>query len=100
MTIRPIRLLGDPILRTVAEPVTDFDRQLRRLVADLMDTLLKVPGRAGVAAPQIGVGLRLFVYQADGRRGHVINPTIRTLGEELTEPDVCLSVPDLSPQWD
>ncbi|HLU44980.1 MAG TPA: peptide deformylase [Natronosporangium sp.] len=96
MTIRPIRLLGDPILRTVAEPVTDFDRQLRRLVADLMDTLLKVPGRAGVAAPQIGVGLRLFVYQADGRRGHVINPTIRTWGEELTEPEGCLSVPDLS----
>lgn len=96
VAIRPIRLLGDPVLRTVADPVTDFDPQLRRLVTDLMDTLVKVPGRAGVAAPQIGVSLRVFVYDVDGHRGHVVNPTIRTWGEQLIEPEGCLSVPELA----
>ena len=95
MTIRPIRLLGDPVLRTPAEAVTDFDAALRDLVTDLMDTLLGAPGRAGVAAPQIGVSARVFVYEADGVRGHLVNPTLE-VSEELQDGDEgCLSLPGL-----
>jgi peptide deformylase len=95
MTIRPIRLLGDPVLRTPAEPVTSFDAELRALVADLMDTLLGEPGRAGVAAPQIGVGARVFAYAAGGVRGHLVNPAVE-VGEELQGGDEgCLSIPGL-----
>ncbi len=61
MAIRPIRLFGDPILLTQAEPVTDFDKPLRQLVRDLTETL-RDAGGAGLAAPQIGVGLRVFAY--------------------------------------
>jgi peptide deformylase len=96
VAIRPIRLLGDPVLRTVADPVTSFDAELRALVADLMDTLVKVPGRAGVAAPQIGVSARVFAYDADGHRGYVVNPTIEVSGEEQVDEEGCLSVPELS----
>jgi peptide deformylase len=95
MAIRPIRLLGDPVLRTVADPVTDFDAALRALVADLTDTLLAEPGRAGLAAPQIGVGLRVFAVDADGRRGHVVNPALETSGDPLEEGEGCLSLPGL-----
>jgi peptide deformylase len=95
MTMRPIRLLGDAVLRTPAEPVTSFDAELHSLVTDLMDTLLGAPGRAGVAAPQIGVSARVFVYDADGEVGHVVNPTIE-LSEELQDGDEgCLSIPEL-----
>lgn len=95
MTMRPIRIIGDPVLRTPAESVTSFDAELRALVTDLMDTMLGAPGRAGVAAPQIGVSAQVFVYDAGGRRGHLINPVLE-LSEE-TEPDDegCLSVPGL-----
>lgn len=95
MTLRPIRLLGDPVLRSLAEPVTDFDATLRTLVADLMDTLLGAPGRAGVAAPQIGVAARVFVYGTDGARGHVVNPEIEISGEDEDEDEGCLSLPGL-----
>ncbi|HET6810157.1 MAG TPA: peptide deformylase, partial [Acidimicrobiales bacterium] len=61
MTVRSIRIFGDPVLRQKATPVTDFDKSLERLVADLSDTLVDAGG-AGLAAPQIGVGLRVFVY--------------------------------------
>jgi len=95
MTMRPIRIIGDPVLRTPCEPVTTFDAELRDLVTDLMDTMLGAPGRAGVAAPQIGVGARVFVYDADGHRGHLVNPTLE-LSDELQDDDEgCLSVPDL-----
>jgi peptide deformylase len=95
MTMRPIRLLGDAVLRTPCEPVTSFDAELRRLVADLMDTLLGEPGRAGVAANQIGVDARVFVYDADGQRGHLVNPTVE-LSDELQDGDEgCLSLPGL-----
>jgi peptide deformylase len=96
VAIRPIRLLGDPVLRTVADPVTSFDAELRGLVTDLMDTLVGVPGRAGVAAPQIGVGLRVFSYDAEGQRGYVVNPTIEVSGEQQADEEGCLSLPDLS----
>ncbi|MHB2024862.1 MAG: peptide deformylase, partial [Mycobacteriales bacterium] len=68
MAVQPIRLFGDPILRTPAEPVTDFDKELRNLVRDLTETMLDAPG-AGLAAPQIGVGLRVFTYDVDGALG-------------------------------
>ena len=71
--IQPIRLFGDPVLRTPAEPVVDFDKELRRLVADLTETMLDAPG-AGLAAPQIGVGLRVFTYHVDDELGHLVNP--------------------------
>ena len=61
MSVTPIRLFGDPVLRTPAEPVVDFDAELRRLVGDLTDTMLDA-GAAGLAAPQLGVGLRVFTY--------------------------------------
>jgi peptide deformylase len=90
-----LRFLGDPVLSTPADPVTRFDRGLESLVADLMETVLQ-PGRAGLAAPQIGVGLRVFSYNVGGLHGYVINPRIVELSEETQEgPEGCLSVPDL-----
>nr|MDT0657671.1 peptide deformylase [Micromonospora sp. DSM 115978] len=95
MTMRLIRIIGDPVLRTPCEPVTTFDASLRALVTDLMDTLLGAPGRAGVAANQIGVSAQVFVYDADGRRGHLINPTLE-LSDDLQDDDEgCLSIPGL-----
>ncbi|WP_432907570.1 peptide deformylase [Micromonospora matsumotoense] len=95
MTVRPIRIIGDPVLRTACTPVTDFDAALQRLVDDLMDTLLGAPGRAGVAAPQIGVDAQVFVYDADGHRGHLINPTIELSDEVQDDDEGCLSIPGL-----
>ncbi|HEX5543828.1 MAG TPA: peptide deformylase [Micromonospora sp.] len=96
MTMRPIRIIGDPVLRTLCEPVTSFDAELRALVTDLMDTLLGEPGRAGVAANQIGVSARVFVYAAGGRRGHLVNPTLELSDETQDGEEGCLSIPRLS----
>jgi peptide deformylase len=95
VTIRPIRELGDPVLRTPADPVRDFDRDLAALVRDLEDTV-DHPGRAGLAAPQIGVGLRVFSWNVDDEIGHLVNPVIVSLSEEAQDDDEgCLSVPGL-----
>ena len=96
MAVLPIRIIGDPVLRTVAEPVTDFGPELRRLVADMMETMEDVDG-AGLAAPQIGVGLRVFTYQVDGQRGHVVNPELE-LSEDYQDDAVegCLSIPGVA----
>ncbi len=95
MTIRPIRELGDPVLRTPADEVRVFDKELAALVRDLVETV-DHPGRAGLAAPQIGVGARVFSYNIDGVIGHVVNPTITELSEETQDGDEgCLSVPGL-----
>ena len=95
MTVRPIRLYGDPVLRTECDPVTSFDRELRELVADLEETV-RVPGRAGVAAPQIGVSARVFSYNIDGVIGHLVNPVIVQRSEEVQDGDEgCLSVPGI-----
>ncbi len=95
MTIRPIRELGDPVLRTPADEVRAFDGWLATLVRDLEDTV-EHPGRAGVAAPQIGVSVRAFSYNIDGEIGHVVNPTIVDLSEETQDGDEgCLSVPGI-----
>lgn len=95
MTMRPIRIIGDPVLRTPCEPVTSFDAELRGLVADLMDTLLGAPGRAGVAAPQIGVSAQVFVFDADGHRGHLVNPRLELSEERQDDDEGCLSIPGL-----
>lgn len=94
MSIKPIRLFGDPVLRTAAEPVVDFDKELRRLVQDLEDTMMDAPG-AGLAAPQIGVGLRVFTYYVEGELGHLINPDLELSEEIDCGPEGCLSLPDL-----
>jgi peptide deformylase len=95
MSVQPIRLFGDPVLRTAAKPVVDFDKELRILVADLTETMLDAPG-AGLAAPQIGVGLRVFTWHVDGELGHLVNPDL-SLSEELQDgPEGCLSLPGLS----
>ena len=92
--IVPIRLFGDPVLRTRATEVVDFDKELRKLVEDLTDTMMDAPG-AGLAAPQIGVGLRVFTWFVDDELGHLINPTL-TLSEEIQDGEEgCLSIPGL-----
>lgn len=95
MAVRAIRLLGDPVLRTPADPVTRFDGQVRDLVRDLFDTLDEDSGRVGLAAPQIGVSLRVFVYDIEGARGHVINPALELSEEQQEGDEGCLSVPRL-----
>ncbi len=95
MAVQPIRLLGDPVLRTHAAPVVDFDAELRRLVADLTDTMLDAPG-TGLAAPQLGVGLRVFTWSVEGESGHLVNPTLDLSDETQHGPEGCLSIPDLT----
>ncbi len=94
MALQPIRLFGDPVLVTPASEVIDFDKELRQLVADLTETMQAAPG-AGLAAPQIGVPLRVFVWDINDELGHLINPLL-DLSEELQEGEEgCLSFPDL-----
>jgi len=94
LAIQTIRLFGDPVLRTPAEPVTTFDKELRTLVKDLEETMMHAPG-AGLAAPQIGVSLRVFTYYVDGTLGHLINPDL-DLSEELQDGEEgCLSFPGI-----
>jgi len=94
VSVKPIRLFGDPVLRTPAEPVRDFDAELRKLVSDLTDTMQDAPG-LGLAAPQIGVGLRVFTYFVDDQLGHLINPSLVLSPEEETDDEGCLSFPGL-----
>jgi peptide deformylase len=94
VAIQSIRLFGDPVLRTPAAPVTTFDKELRGLVKDLEETMMDAPG-AGLAAPQIGVSLRVFTYYVDGVLGHLINPDL-DLSDELQEGEEgCLSFPGI-----
>jgi peptide deformylase len=95
VAIQPIRLFGDPVLRSPATAVVDFDKELRRLVADLTDTMIDAPG-AGLAAPQIGVGLRVFTWYVDGELGHLVNPSLDLSEEEQDGPEGCLSLPGLT----
>jgi peptide deformylase len=102
MTVWPIRLYGDPVLRHACPPVTDFGSSLRRLVADLRETC-ELPGRAGVAAPQIGVQRRVFSYRVDDQEGYVVNPVLVSCEGELEAHDEsCLSIPGVwapTPRW-
>ena len=95
MAVQPIRLFGDPVLTTPAVEVVDFDKELRRLVQDLTDTMCEAPG-AGLAAPQIGVGLRVFTWYVDGELGHLVNPDLSLSEEEQDGPEGCLSIPELT----
>jgi peptide deformylase len=103
MAIHPIRVVGDPVLSTPTRPVTEFDDELRTLVADMYETMAAANG-VGLAANQIGVDLRVFVYDCpddEGNRfkGVVVNPTLETSErpEGMPDPDDdfegCLSVP-------
>ena len=93
MTERQIRIFGDPVLKTVSDPIRLHDHSVRGLIDDLVDSV-KVPGRAGVAACQIGVNLRAFSYNVDGEVGYVINPVIvEVSGEPELVEEGCLSVP-------
>lgn len=94
MSVRSLRLIGDPVLRTPCEKVTRFDEGLARLVEDLLDTV-QVPGRAGLAANQIGSSLAVFSYNVDGRLGYVVNPEIVELTGEQAGSEGCLSVPGI-----
>ena len=95
MTVRPIRELGDPVLRTPADEVRAFDRELAALVRDLLETV-DHPGRAGLAAPQIGVSARVFAYNIDGVIGHMVNPKVAELSDEIQDGDEgCLSIPGI-----
>jgi peptide deformylase len=95
MTVRDIHLFGDPVLRTPARPVRTFDRELRRLVQDLTDTMRSAPG-AGLAAPQLGVGLRVFTWHVDDAHGHLVNPSLDLSDEQEDDAEGCLSLPGIS----
>jgi peptide deformylase len=105
VAVRPIRIVGDPVLHTPTRPVAVYDDALRELVADLFDTMAAADG-VGLAANQVGVSLRLFVFDCPDeelrqrRRGVVCNPVQETSPRPETMPDAddddegCLSVPD------
>ena len=93
--VREIRLFGDPILRTVCDPITTISENVKSLITDLEQTTA-LPGRAGVAANQIGVGLRAFSYMVEGKVGHLINPEIvELIGDPVEIDEGCLSLPEL-----
>jgi peptide deformylase len=93
MTERPIRIFGDPVLKTASAPITPGDPRAAGLVEDLIDSV-RVPGRAGVAANQIGVSLRAFSYNVDDEVGYIINPQlVEVSGEPELVEEGCLSVP-------
>jgi peptide deformylase len=95
MTVQPIRLFGDPVLRTPADDVKNYDKEFRRFVRDLTDTMLD-EGGAGLAAPQLGVGLRVFAFDVDDVVGHLVNPVLEFPDEEEQDgPEGCLSIPGL-----
>ena len=95
MTFRELRLFGDPVLRTECDPVTRFDNALGQLVDDLLENVL-LPGRAGLAAAQIGVSLAAFSFNVDGQHGYVINPVVVETSGEYDGPEACLSIPGIS----
>lgn len=95
MAVREIRLFGDPVLKSPCDPITEINDSVRALVKDLEETTA-LAGRAGVAAPQIGVNLRVFSYHVDGKIGHLINPQIvQRMGEPVPIEEGCLSLPEL-----
>ena len=95
MTVRPLRYFGDPVLRTASDPVVRFDDALARLVEDLLDTV-REPGRAGLAANQIGSTLAVFSFNVDGQFGYLINPRMVEFSGEADGTEACLSVPGVT----
>lgn len=95
MTIRPIRIFGDPILNTQASHIELFDAALIRLVHDMLETMDDAGG-VGLAANQIGLAKQVFVYDCDGMRGALINPEWEPVDDMIQiGPEGCLSIPDL-----
>ncbi len=96
MTYRDIRIIGDPVLRTVCEPIKEITPAIIQLVEDLMETVNE-PGRAGLAANQIGQSYRAFSWNIDDKRGYILNPEIVELSTEEYQDgeEGCLSVPEL-----
>lgn len=94
MTVREIRVVPDPVLRTPCDSITEITPAVRRLVQDLLDTV-NDPGRAGLSANQIGVSLRAFSYNIDGTIGYVLNPVMEERSGEQYGDEGCLSVPGL-----
>ena len=92
---RPIRVFGDPVLKAVSLPVEQIDEGVRGLVADLVDSV-RLPGRAGVAAPQIGVSQRVIVMDCGEGLIELINPEILEFNGEQIGPEACLSLPGYS----
>lgn len=100
MTVLPIRLFGDPVLTTRASEVTEYNAALRTLVQDMIETMASAGG-VGLAANQVGVLRRVFVFDCShvpgGLRGHVVNPVWEPVGEEKEGgTEGCLSIPDIS----
>jgi len=95
MAAYDIRIIGDPVLRQKARDVTDIDGALLRLVDDMIETMYEAPG-VGVAAPQVGVQKRLFVWDIGEGAKAMINPEIIDSDGEWTFEEGCLSVPGLS----
>ena len=91
--ILPIRTLGDPVLKTPSNPVTAFDRRLRKLSDDMLETMYDAPG-VGLAGPQVGISLRLFVFD-DGETGptFMANPDLSAPEGEVIAEEGCLSIP-------
>ncbi len=91
--IIPIRTLGDPVLKSLSKPVERFDEALRHLVEDMFATMYDAPG-VGLAAPQVGISLRLFVFDS-GVTGPMCmaNPELLSAEGELLEEEGCLSIP-------
>jgi peptide deformylase len=90
-----IRLIGDPVLRQRAAEVTDVDGRLAKLAEDMVQTMYEAPG-LGLAAPQVGVQKRLFVYDVGDGPQAIINPEIRESRGEWEYDEGCLSIPGLS----
>jgi peptide deformylase len=94
VSLRTIRVVPDPVLRTPCDPITEITSAVRRLVQDLLDTV-NDPGRAGLSANQIGVSLRAFSYNIDGKLGYVLNPVVEQTSGEQYGDEGCLSLPNL-----
>lgn len=96
MAMRDIRIIGDPVLRTPCEWITDIDERVKSLVEDLLEGV-DMEGRAGLAANQIGVGLRAFSWNIEGDIGYVLNPRLVEVSEDEYQDgdEGCLSVPGL-----
>ena len=94
MTIRKIRVVPDPVLRTPCDEIREITPAIHNLVEDLLETV-NDPGRAGLSANQIGVSLRAFSYNINGRIGYILNPVIEETRGEQYDDEGCLSVPGL-----
>ena len=95
MAPHQIRLIGDPVLRRPETDVTDVDGALVRLTDDMFTTMYEAPG-IGLAAPQVGVQKRFFVYDHGEGAGVILNPRIIESDGEWTFEEGCLSIPDLT----